>query len=311
MRPPTASTPAVLAYERLRPLTIDPRRHPRHPQHLSAASGLVCCGGRVYVIADDEHHVAVFSDRASPGDLYRIVPGDLPTGRKARKRRKPDLETLMWLPAGLAPAGAALLALGSGSRPTRDTGVRVPLRADGLPSARVRRFDLRPLYDPLRARLGEINIEGAMRIGDTVLLLNRGVGDSATNAAVCYRLRDVLGVVDGAATEVRPVSIREYDLGRIDGIALGFTDAAVLPGGGWAFTAVAEDTRDSVADGACAGSVVGTVDARGRVASVRRLAGRTKVEGIDLHATLDGISICLVTDADDPAQSSWLLRARL
>ena len=103
--------------------------------------------------------------------------------------------------------------------------------------------------------------------------------------------------------------MRRYNLGAINGIALGFTDAAVLPSGGWLFTAVAEDTDDSVTDGACKGSVVGLVDSRGDLLRMHRLQPKMKVEGIDLQATQQGLVLCLVTDADTPARPSALLLA--
>ena len=46
-------------------------------------------------------------------------------------------------------------------------------------------------------------------------------------------------------------SVQLLDLGAVDGVPLSLTDGAPLPGGEWLFSAVAEDTSDSVADGAC------------------------------------------------------------
>jgi hypothetical protein len=296
----------MLQTKLLRTLTIDPRQHPRGQPHLSAASGLVCANGRVYVVGDDEHHLAVFHDRAGPGGLHRLFAGDLPDDKKARKRRKPDLETLLWL-----PMRHALVALGSGSRPNRNTGVLIPLGAAGEPLAVVSQFDLRALYEPLRAALGEINIEGAMLLGDEFVLLNRGVAGRSDNAAAHYPLGALIDAIEGRAREVTPPSIRPYALGHIDAVPLGFTDAAAMPDGGWVFSAVAEDTDDSYADGRCSGSVVGRVDAGGALVATHRLDAPLKVEGIALRVDGQGMSLCLVTDADDPAQASQLLLARL
>ena len=177
-----------LATRVLRRLTLAPHAHPRAQPHLSAASGLVCANGRAYVISDDEHHLAVFRDRARAGELHRLLPGDLPHKKAARKRLKPDLETLFELPVphvlhALHSSGAAtLVALGSGSRPNRDTGVVVALDAAGGVERDIRGFDLRPLFEPLRQVLGAINIEGAMVLGDAFVLLNRGVADRSDNA---------------------------------------------------------------------------------------------------------------------------------
>ena len=183
---------ARLPTRRLRWLTLNPLADPhdhRHPQpHLSAASGLVCSHGRAYVIADDEQHLAVFHDLASAGDLHRLLPGDLPLTQPARKRLKADLETLFLLPAMGRSGGQALVALGSGSRPNRNTGVLIPLSADGAPMHAAQPFDLQPWYEPLRQALGEINIEGAMLLGGGFALLNRGVAGRSDNALARYPL---------------------------------------------------------------------------------------------------------------------------
>jgi len=301
-------TTQALVAEPLRSLTVNAAEHPRGQPHFSAASGLVCAHGRAYVVSDDEHHLAVFRDLHNPGVLHRILPGDLPQSKKARKQLKPDLEALLLLP-GLADS---LVAFGSGSRPNRDTGIVIPLNTRGEPSAQVQRFDLKPLYEPLRAALGEINIEGAMLLGDTLVLLHRGISGESDNAAVHYRLSELRAVIDGKRHTVAPRTIQPYKLGAIDGVELGFTDGTALPGGGWVFCAAAENTADSYADGPCRGSALGVVDAHGELVALHQLTDTTlKVEGIAARSHAAGIDICLVTDADDPRLSSQLLFTRL
>ena len=237
-------------------MTLDPALHPRGQPHLSAASGLVCANGRAYVLADDEHQLAIFSDRATPGSLHRVVPGTLPMVKGARKKRKPDFEALLHLPAsapGAASSAGVLAGFGSGSRPNRQRGALLALDSWGLPLLPARSIDLRPLYEPLEARLGQINIEGAFVLGDDLLLLHRGSGGS-DNLALHVRLADFLAVLDGRSDAVEPHSIEAYELGAIDGVALGMTDGAALADGRWLFTAVAEATDDAYADGACRGA---------------------------------------------------------
>jgi hypothetical protein len=101
-----------------------------------------------------------------------------------------------------------------------------------------------------------------------------------------------------------------WALGALDGVELGFTDAVALPDGRWLFSAAAEARANSVADGPCAGSVIGLVGADGALQSMRRLNGPGKVEGIDARVIGRDIELCLVTDADDPARAAWLWRAR-
>lgn len=296
---------ALLRSVHLRDLDLDPASHPHGRAHLCAASGLVCEHGMTYVVADDEHHLALFRDRTTPGTMHRIRSGELPLRKTARKRRKPDLETLLWLPRGWANE-PLLLALGSGSRANRCIGFAIPLERDGAPSARVQAFDLTTLYQPLRARLGGLNIEGAMILRDRLVLLNRGGRDGLPNAALSLPMTALLDALaghgDGSAH-----GVQRFDLGDLDGVPLGFTDGAARPDGSWLFSAAAEDSADSVADGPCRGSAVGEVSARGELKVLRRLPGTAKVEGIALQP--DGPSICMVTDDDDPSRSAQLLRA--
>jgi uncharacterized protein DUF6929 len=303
---PTAPSLDRLRAQPLRELTLRPHDHPRGASHLSAASGLVCANGRAYVIADDEHHLAVFDDLRSPGALHRIRAGDLPHQTKARKRRKPDLETLLWLPA-FGEAGT-LVALGSGSRENRCAGVAIPLGDYGQPLAQVRAFDLAPLYGTLARQLGGLNIEGAMAIGDDVMLLNRGGRDGLANAAVRFPLATLHALMDGSREIDVRCSIQRFDLGHLDGVALGFTDGAARGDGSWLFSAAAERSADSVADGPCAGSVLGQVSARGQLVAMRCLESCDKVEGVAVQ--LDGPAVCMVTDADDPRRGARLLLAR-
>ena len=326
--------------ERLRALALHPDEHPRRQPHLSAASGLVCTMGRVYVIADDEHHLGVFADLRSPGRLHRLLPGDLPADAAARKKRKADFETLALLPPGVAGRRAALLALGSGSAPRRDGAVLIALDAAGGLAGAVRRWDLAPLYRALRERAGApINIEGAVVVGEELVLFNRGgSGARGANALVRCALQPLLhdagggGVHRRASAEpfakaVAPsgsfpsaVSLpslfpsftwQPCELGAVRGVGYGFTDAAALANGSFLFTAVAEDSADSVADGACVGSAIGLLSVAGEVQWMRPLAGSPKVEGIAVNETATGIEVCLVTDADDPLQASQLLRLQL
>ncbi|HEY6512057.1 MAG TPA: hypothetical protein VI032_08775 [Burkholderiaceae bacterium] len=289
----------------LRELTLRPHDHPRGAAHLSAASGLVCAHGCAYVIADDEHHLAVFADLRSPGTLHRIRAGDLPDKAKARKRHKPDLETLLWLP-DVGKAGT-LVALGSGSRENRCSGVAIPLDGRGQPHAQVQAFDLAPLYGPLAVQLGGLNVEGAMAIGQDVVLLNRGGRDGLVNAAVRFPLATLQALMRGARQIDAFCTIQRFDLGHLDGVALGFTDGAARADGSWLFSAAAERSADSVVDGPCAGSVIGQVSARGTLVTMRCLDSRDKVEGLAVQP--DGPSLCMVTDADDPQRSARLLRA--
>ncbi len=280
---------------------------------ISAASGLVKVNNLLYVVADDEHHLGVFSaDHALPGELVRLFDGTLPDKTKKRKAQKPDLETLLVIPTFAGYPHGALLAMGSGSKPNRDTGVLLGLGASGNINSAPRLFDLRFLYDALRAEVDGLNIEGAVIAGGQFMLLQRG-NKGAANALIAFELYSFIDDIaaNNAPRLRKPPVVRAIELGDIDGVPLCFTDAAALPDGNLLFTAVAENNDNSFDDGACGGSAIGIVDANGNVVTIKRLDQPYKVEGVAATMHADGIHLLLVTDADDASKAAWLLSAVL
>lgn len=296
----------------LRHLLVEPGAHPRAQPHLSAASGLVRVGGRLFMVADDEHHLGMLDAGEAPAgfvQLLRILPGDLPHDKGKRKKRKPDLEALALLPPTAGHAHGALLALGSGSKPQRQQALLIPLSDGGEPAGSAVVFDLAGLYRPLRTQFDDLNIEGAFVAGECLRLLQRGNKGNALNACIDYPLAQVRAWLAGDRSAApAPLDVRLFSLGDVGGVPLGFTDGAALPEGGWIFSAVAEDTQDSYSDGACGASAVGCVDRDGQLQRLEHLAGAPKVEGI---ALADDGRLLMVTDSDDPATPSALLSIRL
>jgi hypothetical protein len=298
----------------LRTLTVARASQSGRPRHLSAASGLVAAGRYLYVIADDELHLGMFRARGrDPGTLVELHPGDLPLSRKERKRRKPDFESIVALPrfAGF-PAGA-LLALGSGSRPKRRKGALIALDARGALTGAPRVVDLSPMYAAIEPEFDEINIEGAFVDGNRLSLLQRGNKGDVSNARIRVALPAVLDALSAGEPLPRAalIDITPFGLGTIAGVPLCFTDGAALGGGAFAFTAVAEDTEGSYADGACAGSAIGVVDRHDCVRALWRLEPSLKVEGIAARILRNALELTVVTDADDFTIAARLLRCRL
>lgn len=129
------------------------------------------------------------------------------------------------------------------------------------------------------------------------------------NACIGYSLKELHDWLGGRRrAPPLPLQIDRLDLGDVAGVPLGFTDGAALPGGGWIFSAVAEDTEDNFNDGPCAGSAIGWVGSDGELQRLEPLAGCPKVEGI---ALADGRRLLMVTDSDDPAIASQLLAVDL
>jgi hypothetical protein len=292
----------------LRDLRVEPGSHPRGQQHLSAASGLVRVGEWLYLVADDEHHLGLMPADGAPAgwvQLLRMLPGDLPAGKRERKRHKPDFEALAFLPPVPGHPEGALWALGSGSRPNRERALLMPIAGGQPPAGAAAAIDLAGLYEPLRAEFPDLNIEGAFVDGQRVRLLQRGNKGDARNACIEYSLTELWDWLAGERRQAPPaLAVRQFSLGDADGVPLGFTDGAARAGGGWVFSAAAEDTHDSYRDGACAASAIGWVSEDGTLERLERIAGAPKVEGIAFAA--DG-RLLAVTDADDPARPSALL----
>jgi hypothetical protein len=300
----------MITLRKIRDLDLRTASASGRPFHLSAASGLVCLNSFAYVIADDEFHLGVFrTSTIEPGHLIRLFEGTLPDSASARKRQKPDLEALTLLPPVLDYVHGALLALGSGSKPNRRSGVIIGLDANGVPEGSPQVSDLSVIFDSLGEWFPSVNIEGAV-VSDTELcLLQRANKKYLQNAVVRFQLSDFLGTLSSERPEpIRPSSFATFELGDIDGIPLGFTDGAALPNGSLLFTAVAEDTEDAYNDGRCAGAAVGIADGD-ELRGLYRLAEPLKVEGV--HATAEGnvVRLLLVTDADDPAVPASLFAA--
>lgn len=286
MNPPKAVTSAAGIELVLQPLA---------QLRLSAASGLVCCGAELLVLADDELVLQRYSHAGVYLGQARLLSGELPADSAVRKRRKPDFEILCLLPDG------RVLALGSGSTPERRRGVLWQAGSAQL-------VDLSGLYLALEARLSGLNLEGAVVQGEQLLLAQRGNNAGSRNALISLDLVTLLGQLANAS--LGPESLRTVtpvELGELQGVPLSFTDLCLAADGRLLFSAAAEDTESSYLDGACAGSVLGCL-IEGRVQALWPLAGPVKIEGLCQLA--DG-SLRLVNDPDDRSARSSLYRADL
>ncbi|MFK0276201.1 DUF6929 family protein [Ensifer sp. NPDC090286] len=302
----------MIKLEKVRDLDIDVGSASRF-LHLSAASGLQRLGTALYVIADDELHLGVFPVVGSGrGRLIRLFDGELPETRGARKKRKPDLEALSVLPPFGEFSNGALFAIGSGSRPNRKKGVLLGLDAQGAIVTPPKSVDLSFILDPIERGFGELNIEGAVVVGEELRLLQRGNKRRNDNAIAHYPLIAVLNALsNGQVDPLGPSTVDRFDLGAIHGTPFGFTDAAALPNGEIVFSAVVEDTENAYLDGPCLGAGIGIIDERGTLVFFDRLEYPHKIEGI--HATAgDGVvELLLVTDADNPDIPAGLFSARV
>lgn len=277
---------------------------------MASASGCTRRGDFLYVVGDDELAVGVFElSTGQPGYLRPAMGGELSVEQSERSKEKPDLEALTSLPPFEGAGNGALLGIGSGSGPGRDGGFFWPLAAEGSLEGESTEIDLSPVYALLRAEIDELNIEGAAVVGDRLWLLHRGNEEGSMNLVAELSLAKVMRsmVTDHEIDPEELLDVRAYDLGRLAGVKLAFSDANSLADGTLVFTASAEADEADTPDGEIQGSVVGTIDHEGDVHRLRTIDRRWKVEGV--YATLDSgmIDLLFVCDQDDPDVSSPLL----
>jgi hypothetical protein len=260
---------------------------------VTGGSALLRVGERLLAVHDDAFRatwIALPSMQTTPLVL-------LHDGAPLRKADKPDFESAVRAPDG------RIYLLGSGAAANRCAVARID-PGSGDSSVALRPQMYRYIADALPA--GAVpNIEGAVVDEGRLVLFHRGIGTPSTvfelPAAVLY------------GDDARLLRVRQYALGEIGGIRLGFTDAARIARGRTAFVATAEDTPDAIADGPVTGSVIGLLEDRARAARWTALIGRdgrpfpAKVEGL----AIDAGGAWILTDADDPAQPAVLGRVQL
>jgi len=295
--------------------------------HVRAASGLAWAnvGGheRLVVAQDDASHLAVLDPFSDPPHVTALAIDHVVAGRRVfecrlgNKRHKLDLEACTTLEIG---GVEHVLVVGSGSLPVRERLVLVG------PQGECRIADARSLYAALRAEPcfagSELNIEGAVRVGDRVVLLQRGNGAASgalqpVDATCSVDAAGLAAYLEGGAVPALE-EIATYELGAIDGVRLTFTDATSA-GTRVVFLAGAEDSPDAIEDGDVAGVALGMLPeqsgADARWGLVRSLDGRPylgKAEGIAPHRRgVDDGRFWAVVDRDDPDHPAELLLIEL
>ncbi len=290
------------------------------PAHVRAGSGLAPTRDGIALIQDDANFVAIVDPRTARARAITLPAGhegrrqfDAGRGNKAHKL---DLEACFSV---TEPDGTLLVALGSGSKRTvpRENVVQVRWCESALPHVSVTHAPL--LYEGLRHETSfagsELNIEGAVFLGDRVRLFNRGNGKAGKGLAPVNASCDLdwpallAHLRDSTQPPPAPRNVVRYELGALDGIPLGVTDATL-----WRnrilYSAAAEDSPDVYDDGPVRGSAIGVIDAEGGVtwAPVTIPDGspfRGKVEGI-LPVEGRDDRLYVVVDSDDPAVASQL-----
>ena len=294
------------------------------PAYVRSGSGLAWVPGGLAVVQDDANFIAVHDPGSGRTRAITLPAGEAGLRQfddlRGNKRYKLDLEACLALEDG---DGIILLAFGSGSTSRREHIVMVDRWEDEAP--RVRLVSAPGLYRALRSEPAfagsELNIEGAIRLGNTVRLFSRGNGAPQgvrmpVNATCDLDLDSLLGHLRAPLRVEPPAPTRpvQYRLGTIGAVPLGFTDASAW-GDAVLYTATAEISPDATQDGPVSGSAIGVIkpDATVRWAPLTDTRGEPlaiKVEGV---AAVPGspAGLYLVLDSDDPGAASELCRVEL
>ncbi|HEX4925620.1 MAG TPA: hypothetical protein VFV50_16110 [Bdellovibrionales bacterium] len=296
--------------ELVQQLMLDSAVQRGRPGFVTAASGLVLKGGVFYTCADDELHLGVFEAKRESGALHRIFDGELPVATADRKKKKPDLESLTYLPPSQAFRDGALLAVPSGSKPNRMIGKAIPYAGVAPDFAKAFDVDFKDLFAHLASLYRDLNVEGAAVLGETFRLLQRGNGKPAQNATIDLDLNEILSdlAMRRPLAKRAYLKSREHDLGSIGNIKLTFTDCCYGPHARLWFLAAAEDTESTYDDGAFKGAVLGRMDSAGTTTDFHELDIHYKPEGLWVEP--DG-TFFIVTDADSPRTASRLYKGKL
>jgi hypothetical protein len=285
--------------------------HGELPPHVRAASGLRRLAHRLVIVQDDVDALAV---RHDSGAMWPVLLPARASGRRVfddatgNKHEKLDLEACVVL------ADGRFVAFGSGSLPARE--VLVVFSPDA-PAVTV---DAAELYTEVRGAVTRnetrLNIEGAVVSGAALLLFHRGNdaprGSRApVNAVIEIVLEEFARWLGGVGSTPRVARVTAVDLGDVDGVPFGFTDAVAIDAAHVVVLACAEDSACAISDGAVLGSRVGVLHERDlRLADIFERNGqrtRLKLEGIECRPGSDS-EFDVVVDVDQPAVAAQLGR---
>jgi Family of unknown function (DUF6929) len=288
------------------------------PAHVRSGSALASFAGRIAVVQDDAHFLALVDVSGRSVDAITFGPGEggkrLYDARRGNKALKLDLEACF-------VCDGVLVAFGSGSTAKRERCLLVRQQNGDFESEIV---DAGALYRALREAHefsgSQLNLEGAVcRSDGRVVLFQRGNGAPMNgllprDATLELELAELMAFLArrGSGAPPRLFNVTEYELGNIDGVRLTFTDAATF-GNELLFLAAAEASPDALLDGPVSGVALGLIDERGEArwtpvvdSSGQRVS--SKLEGLWLDR-LD--RAYAVSDPDDPDAPSELCELEL
>jgi hypothetical protein len=279
------------------------------PAHVRAASAVRRRGKELVIVQDDTHVLVV---RSEAGAIQHVLLPPTKRGERVfddtlgNKKRKLDLEACVLLP------DERIVAFGSGSKKKRERLVVLS------PSGAVEVVDGERLYERLHDpdfAGSELNLEGALVVGEVLRLFQRGNGAVRGELAPINATADVplaaflAWLADPAGEAPKLERIVHHDLGAVHGVPYGFTDAALAHDGRVAFIACAEGSPDTVRDGDVFGCRFGLIEGDDvrmtPVLDVHGAPSTLKLEGMEARLS-EPLSFDVVADMDAPSEPATL-----
>ena len=268
---------------------------------IHAASGLLKLGNHLYVIADDQLSLGLFTLNTTDSiQFVKLLPGQLPEDHRERKKIKPDWESLVCLQS--VNNIHEILVLPSGSKPNRTVGMFAKIQGNDLQS--VKKIDFSLIYAHLEKTFPDLNIEGAVVAGPSLKIFQRGNGSSRQNAVIDLELKGLIADLEntGIISVDHIIKITNYDLGKLKNVPLSFTDACFCNDQLF-FIAAAEASDSTYEDGKYLGAILGCINLSGEIIFQKELLCENKPEGLWVENNVDSntksYNIYVVTDADD------------
>ena len=292
------------------------------PAHVRAASGIAWIDDNFVIVQDDVNFIALVDSRTE-----KVTAITLPEGEggkrqfddlRGNKKFKMDLESCALVPY---EDQKWMITFGSGSNSYRE---KIVILKGLIDNPQPEIYDASALYEVLRSSEefagSEMNIEGAIFLGEKIRLFNRGNGASSEKLTPVNASCDIDWIslhtylINPNKRPPLIENITRYELGTLDNLSLGFTDATICKGTIF-FSAAAEDSPDAVTDGRVAGSVLGFINGENNIYSTElidkegnRFCG--KVEGLTFMEN-DCKKAFVVVDQDSPNEPSQLCEVEL
>lgn len=245
---------------------------------IGSASGLVYHDNKLFIISDSSNYL--YEYHIPHEKLTKIALVDNPQENIAKKD-KPDFEAI-------AQKDGDLFLFGSGSTENRNLVFKYKSK-----SGKISGKDASAMYSRIKKQFNftddELNIEGVILKGESILLFQRGNGLLGKNGVIYSK--------DNA--EDAELDFITFDLPKMKNVAATFTDAILVDETIY-FLATAEDTTSTYLDGEVLGSIIGTIDLKTmKLINTIQITDKHKFEGLTLYKETDSkIEFLLCEDND-------------